>query len=154
MQRVATWALLLLPVLAGATACVAPDPAATARYETWGGSSPVPRDARPAVAAADGLPVTRIEPGNGCLPRGVANGTPPAYPRMSRRLGEEGWVELAFDVRQNGEVVGFAMASSSGSARLEAAALEAARTWRFSPRTGAFGVERLLCRVVFRLTRA
>jgi protein TonB len=84
----------------------------------------------------------------------LAAGRPPVYPRMSRRNGEEGWVEIAIDVQQDGEVVGLAMVASSGSPRLEEAALSAARTWRFHPRTGPRGIDRLHHRVVFRLARA
>ncbi|MBL8862956.1 MAG: TonB family protein [Planctomycetes bacterium] len=87
------------------------------------------------------------------LPR-FASGELPVYPRMSRRIGEEGWVEITIDVLQDGEVVGLAISGSSGSARLEAAALAAARTWRFLPRTGSRGVDRLVHRIVFRLSRS
>jgi protein TonB len=86
------------------------------------------------------------------LPR-LAGGDTPQYPRMSRRIGEEGWVEVALDVQEDGEVLGLAITASSGSQRLDEAALAAARTWRFLPRTGPRGVDRLTHRIVFRLTR-
>ncbi len=85
------------------------------------------------------------------LPR-LAAGDMPVYPRMSRRIGEEGWVEVAIDVRQDGEVVAVQIASSSGSQRLDEAVMTAARTWRFFPRTGERGVDRLRHRIVFQLT--
>jgi len=85
------------------------------------------------------------------LPR-LAAGDMPVYPRMSRRIGEEGWAEVAIDVRQDGEVLAVLIASSSGSPRLDEAVMTAARTWRFHPRTGERGVDRLRHRIVFQLT--
>lgn len=80
-----------------------------------------------------------------------ASGRFPAYPPAAQKLGEQGTVEIAFDLRDDGAVLNVTMVSSSGSPRLDAAALDSARTWRFLPRTGAGGVERLRHRVVFEL---
>ena len=74
------------------------------------------------------------------------------YPELSRRLQEEGTVELRFEVLQSGAVQSLTVARSSGYERLDEAALTAARTWHFNPRTGGGTVEVLLHRVVFRLT--
>ena len=98
-----------------------------------GGSDPSPAD--PAVA----------------LPR-IASGGAPFYPEMSRRLHEEGTVELEIAVFGDGTVKELAIARSSGHRRLDEAALEAARAWSFHPRTGAGGVARIRHRVVFQLT--
>lgn len=84
------------------------------------------------------------------MPRFFA-GDAPLYPKMSRRLGEEGWVELAFDVSQDGEVIAIEVLSAQASQRLREAALTAAKTWRFAPRTGPRGVDRLTHRIVFAL---
>jgi len=153
-----TWrGILTVVLLGGVLAC---------RSSTRGESSNGVTSSTSSVsAAAEGSsdPVLRTEPdgassvGPGAdlpslLPR-FASGEAPVYPRMSRRLGEEGWVEIAIDLRQDGEVVGLAISASSGSARLEKAALDAARTWRFLARTGERGVDRLLHRVTFRLAR-
>jgi protein TonB len=68
--------------------------------------------------------------------------TPPVYPAMSRRLGEEGVVTLMIYVLPDGRVGDVRVHKSSGFARLDAAAVEAARNkWRFKPATqGGAGV--------------
>jgi protein TonB len=78
-------------------------------------------------------------------------GDQPVYPEMSRRLQEDGTVELRIELLGDGSVRHLAIARSSGHHRLDAAALEAARTWRFNPRTGFGEVETIQYRVVFRL---
>jgi len=70
---------------------------------------------------------------------------------MSRRLQEEGTVELEIDLLDDGTVEALDIARSSGHRRLDEAALAAARTWRFHPRTGGGEVERIRYRVVFQL---
>lgn len=58
---------------------------------------------------------------------------PPVYPPMSRRLGETGKVVLRVELDETGRVSTAQVASSSGSARLDAAALAAAKSWRCIP---------------------
>jgi TonB family protein len=60
---------------------------------------------------------------------------PPSYPRESRLRGEEGSVGLALWIRCDGTVAEARVAKSSGRARLDRAALAAARGWRFAPAT-------------------
>ncbi|MEG1834288.1 MAG: TonB family protein, partial [Burkholderiaceae bacterium] len=57
----------------------------------------------------------------------------PRYPPISRRLGEEGEVVLRLLVQADGSVGQARVERSSGHPRLDAAALEAARQWRFAP---------------------
>ena len=57
----------------------------------------------------------------------------PAYPAMSRRLGEEGRVLLLVRVTPQGLPDGVEVRESSGFARLDEAALVAVRQWRFVP---------------------
>lgn len=58
----------------------------------------------------------------------------PAYPTQSRRLGEQGTVELALYVLANGRVGDARIERSSGFVRLDEAALrEALRSWRLLP---------------------
>lgn len=58
----------------------------------------------------------------------------PAYPPQSRRLGEEGRVELLVYVLADGRVGEARIANGSGYNRLDEAALrEATRSWRFVP---------------------
>lgn len=67
---------------------------------------------------------------------------PPDYPRLSRRLREEGEVELRVRVDPAGQPVVVELARSSGSGRLDEAALRAVRDWRFEPaRRGGQAVE-------------
>ena len=58
---------------------------------------------------------------------------PPAYPPLSRRLGEEGKVVLRVELDEQGGVATAAVASGSGHARLDQAALSAVKTWRCTP---------------------
>ena len=63
---------------------------------------------------------------------------PPVYPPLSRKLHEEGRVVLRVRVDANGRVEGLEVATSSGFARLDEAALAAVSRWRFAPaRAGA-----------------
>lgn len=66
---------------------------------------------------------------------GVAylNNPKPQYPPMSRRVGEEGRVLFKVLVNANGDPETVEIASSSGSERLDNAALAAVKQWRFVP---------------------
>jgi protein TonB len=57
----------------------------------------------------------------------------PAYPSLSRRLGEEGRVVLRVFVSTDGHAERVEMRSSSGHARLDEVALETVRKWKFVP---------------------
>lgn len=57
----------------------------------------------------------------------------PAYPALSRRLGEEGRVLLRVQVGTDGRAVSVAVVASSGHPRLDRAAREAVGRWRFLP---------------------
>jgi periplasmic protein TonB len=57
----------------------------------------------------------------------------PKYPVESRRKREQGTVVLAVTLDPNGVVADLALAKSSGFERLDRAALEAVRRWRWSP---------------------
>lgn len=66
----------------------------------------------------------------------------PPYPPLSRRLHEQGRVLLRVRVSADGEAREVRIESSSGSERLDRAALDAVRRWRFSPaRRGSEPVE-------------
>jgi protein TonB len=55
----------------------------------------------------------------------------PAYPSASRRAGEEGTVRLKVLVDERGRPRDVQVAKGSGFARLDAAAIEAVKKWRF-----------------------
>jgi len=57
----------------------------------------------------------------------------PAYPSLSRRLGETGKVVLRVELDETGRVSAARVVTSSGFDRLDAAALAAVRTWRCRP---------------------
>lgn len=57
----------------------------------------------------------------------------PSYPALARRLREEGRVLLRVFVTAEGRAGSVEVAKSSGHARLDEAALEAVRRWRFVP---------------------
>ncbi len=60
-------------------------------------------------------------------------GKPPRYPTESRRKHETGTVLLRLVLGLDGSVSDIAIAQSSGFDRLDKAALEAVRRWRWSP---------------------
>ena len=59
------------------------------------------------------------------------NRVEPTYPSSSRRAGEEGTVRLKVLVDEKGRPRDVAVATSSGFARLDQAAIDAVRKWRF-----------------------
>lgn len=102
--------------------------------------------AAPAAGASDPAAAAEVSSNR------AAWGEPPRYPPISRRLGEEGTVALRIEVAPTGTVEGVEVVQSSGYARLDEAALDAARLWRFPPWTGQSARPSILHRVVFRLT--
>jgi protein TonB len=88
----------------------------------------------PAATAAEGPPsATPLEGGD--LSSQVISAKPPAYPIESRRHREQGTVKLLVLVGPDGRVADIQVAGSSGSARLDSAALRAVRGWRWTPQT-------------------
>jgi protein TonB len=63
----------------------------------------------------------------------------PVYPATSRRLGEQGSVTLRVFVDTSGRPQQVLVDSSSGYARLDDAAVNAVRRWRFQPATTGSG---------------
>lgn len=57
----------------------------------------------------------------------------PAYPAMAKRMGEEGKVVLRVYVEPDGKPGQVQVKTGSGSARLDEAAQEAVRRWKFVP---------------------
>jgi periplasmic protein TonB len=66
---------------------------------------------------------------------GVAylNNPSPSYPRLSRRIGEEGRVLLKVLVSADGKASSVEIEASSGYERLDQSALDAVKQWRFIP---------------------
>lgn len=61
----------------------------------------------------------------------TANRVEPVYPSASRRAGEEGTVRLRVLVDENGRPRDVNVVKGSGFARLDEAAMDAVRKWRF-----------------------
>ncbi|MEE2000818.1 energy transducer TonB [Alkalimonas sp. MEB108] len=61
------------------------------------------------------------------------NNPAPAYPMVSRRLREQGTVLLELLIEADGQISELAVLQSSGFPRLDQAALEAVKQWRFEP---------------------
>lgn len=111
------------PVAPSAPAPRPPEPAAEA-----------PRvDAAPTPAAA---PVEAPRPAPLVQPRFNADyldNPKPPYPSISRRMGEEGEVRLRVHVDAAGNAQRVEIERSSGFARLDQAALDTVKRWRFVP---------------------
>lgn len=77
----------------------------------------------------------------------------PIYPRISRRLGEQGEVLLRVQVSPQGKPLQVILQESSGYERLDRAALEVVERWQFVPaRRGSRAVEGwVIVPIVFRL---
>ena len=58
---------------------------------------------------------------------------PPAYPRMSRRMGEQGTVVLRVFISAEGHAEKAEIRTSSGHPRLDEAALDTVKRWRYVP---------------------
>ncbi len=61
------------------------------------------------------------------------NNPKPSYPRLSKRMGEQGEVRLRVDIAADGSVTHVALAKSSGFERLDEAAITAVKSWAFKP---------------------
>jgi protein TonB len=57
----------------------------------------------------------------------------PEYPKAARRYSEQGIAHITFTVLEDGSVIAPSITTSSGFADLDAAALEAVKTWRYQP---------------------
>ncbi|MBS0373209.1 MAG: TonB family protein [Proteobacteria bacterium] len=84
----------------------------------------------------------------------VTHSEEPLYPASARRLGEEGVVVVRVLVGADGHAAVVDVATSSGSPRLDSAALAAVRRWTFQPAANGAGpvASYSLVRIVFRLT--
>lgn len=109
-------------------------PVATLPAETAVAPAPTPVIAAPAElqAAAAAVPATPVELGAE-LSVSCPERTAPNYPLLSRRMHETGIALLRVELDAQGRVSTAAVATSSGSARLDGAALAAVRSWRCNP---------------------
>ena len=61
------------------------------------------------------------------------NNPPPAYPPLSKRLNEQGRVVIRARIELDGSASQVEVRSSSGFERLDQAALQAVKRWRYLP---------------------
>lgn len=92
---------------------------------------PSPPPPAPAAQATPEPAPAREEPAR--FDAAYLNNPRPNYPKISRRLGEEGTVYLRAHVLPDGSPEQVRIDRSSGSERLDEAALDAVRKWRFVP---------------------
>ena len=90
-----------------------------------------PVDAAPSETA----PVASAPTGAAAQNLKVTTRTEPIYPPASRRAGEEGTVKLRILVDERGMPRDVQLAQGSGFARLDQAAMDAVRKWRFAAAT-------------------
>jgi protein TonB len=115
------------------------------------GSVPEPK---PQVAA--GAPKAAAPATPPVFNAGYLRNPAPEYPLLARRNGEQGTVTLKVLVARDGSPVSISVERTSGSERLDRAALDTVKTWRFIPaREGSEPVEAwVLVPIVFRLEGA
>jgi protein TonB len=123
----------------GATPTAAPPSAATKDEQTMPSSAPASQKA-PATPAATPAQTGQAGQTKGApafsLPSSEAHGLnnpKPAYPRMSRRLNEQGQVVIRVFVGADGSPQQGEITTSSGFDRLDQEALRTVMRWRFVP---------------------
>ncbi len=114
---------------------LAAEPVATAPVPTY--EVPIPKTAPVAPApVASPLPPAP-PPAEPVVPpsfnAAYLNNPPPAYPPVSRRFGEQGRIVLRVLVSAQGDAEKTEINQSSGYARLDQAAVDAVRRWKFVP---------------------
>ena len=113
------------PVEAPQLALPADAPVAAPAIEVPVAVEPVPTQPLPAPAPA--------APSQPLFDADYLDNPKPVYPNLSRRLKEEGRVVLRVQVAATGLPTDVAVRASSGHVRLDQAALEAVRRWKFVP---------------------
>lgn len=90
-----------------------------------------PKPAPPVIAEAKAAPPEPVTPPN--FNADYLDNPSPAYPALSRRMGEQGRVLLRVYVDADGAPSKLEVRTSSGSERLDQSALDAVRRWKFAP---------------------
>lgn len=125
-QVVAPPPIVQTPVPPVQTVQTTPDPVPVPSPQRTVVATPAPS---PAVASP--APPSLIQGGD--LSAQMIAGKPPRYPVESRRKREQGTVVLTLTLGVDGAVDTIAVSQSSGFARLDDAARDAVRKWRWSP---------------------
>lgn len=139
-----------------------PEPVITESATALSSNAPVaaPAETAPAPAAPPAAPAVESAAPAAAAPVIAArfdadylNNPAPAYPPLSRRMREEGKVMLRVTVTPDGLPGRIEVARSSGSERLDQAAANAVRQWRFvAARQGDRAIEAsVLVPIIFKL---
>lgn len=112
------------------TAPVSPSPSPATREAVKSGSSGSSSHTKLTPSANDSLPTTPAQVDPDYLHR-----PNPVYPAVSKRLREAGTVLLRVSLDAKGEVRDIDIQTTSAYQRLDQAAMEAVRQWRFVPAT-------------------
>lgn len=98
-----------------------------------------PKDTKVSVSSSSVITSSSpIAPPSSLMSEGIqarnqfANPKPP-YPLVSRRMGEQGAVDLQLCLTYQGQIQSVSVIKSSGYKRLDNSALETVKTWKFSP---------------------
>ena len=107
-----------------------------------------PVEAKPAPVAPPAEPVSLAR-----FDADYLKNPAPAYPPLSRRMGEEGKVVLRVSVNAQGSADNVEIKASSGSQRLDEAAQKTVRNWKFIPaKRGETAVQSwVLVPIIFKL---
>lgn len=89
-------------------------------------AQPAAASAPPVALPVEQKPLVRAE-------ADYLNNPKPSYPRLSKRMGEQGEVRLRVLVAADGRVASVQLSRSSGFERLDEAAMESVKQWRFKP---------------------
>jgi protein TonB len=128
IQRVQSLPLPKIPEIAEVTEPAPPDVASTAAPVN------VPAPAQPTEnTSAPGADRATSGPRGGGRQLVLAQRVVPKYPPQSVRGGEQGNAGVQLRVDERGRVVEARLARSSGFPRLDRAALDAVRKWKFAP---------------------
>jgi protein TonB len=96
---------------------------------------PPRKSALPTSRRTESLPKETVKaaPKGVTSPARVLRRRDPTYPKSARRDGIEGRVVLSVQIRSDGRVGSVRVATSSGSAALDSAAISAMKSWVFAP---------------------
>ncbi len=96
--------------------------------------TPPPRTAPPPRPTAVAQPASKQQQGAvRSLPTALPDNPSPVYPVAATRRAAQGVVVVALSIDSNGRVAAATLHRSSGHADLDAAAMTAARRWKFQP---------------------
>lgn len=117
------------PVMSPAEPVAPAPPNIPAAVTVAAAPAPIVTPAPPPTAPS--LPVTLA----GDLSVACPNRVAPSYPPYSRRIAEQGRVVVRVELDESGNVTQAGISASSGSQRLDEAAIAAVRQWRCNPAT-------------------